>query len=135
MNIIKDQNHPKYKSANLTIKNIYLEEGIKGFYRGTKSALMTIPFFHSLYFPIYEFSKDFYSSKIYGNSKKFNALIYTLSSATSAIICDIITNPMWIVRVRHQTEYIHSGKNNKESFNIIKEIYKLYKNVNKIFFI
>jgi hypothetical protein len=96
---------------------------------------MTVPFFHSLYFPIYEFSKDFYSKLIYGNSEKFNALICTLSSMTSAIICDTITNPMWIVRVRHQTEYMHSGNKDKESFNIIKEIYKLYKNVNKFFFI
>ena len=78
---------------------------------------MTVPFFHSLYFPIYEFSKDFYSKLIYGNSEKFNALIYTLSSMTSAIICDTITNPMWIVRVRHQTEYMHSGNKDKESLD------------------
>jgi len=95
-------------------------------------AMMTVPFFHSIYFPLYEFSKEFYSNFIYGNSNKFNVLIYTLSSGTTAVVCDTITNPMWVVRVRHQTEYIYSGSQKKESFNIIKEIYKLYKNVKEI---
>jgi hypothetical protein len=119
----------------LTIKNIFFDEGIKGFYRGTKAAMMTVPLFHSLYFPLYEYSKEFYTNLIYGKykkadySNKSNTIIFTLSSASSAIICDTITNPFWIIRLRNQTEFIYSGSQKKESFNIIKEIYKIYKTV------
>ncbi len=70
-----------------------------------------------------------YSKIIYGDSNKFNALIYTLSAATAAFTCDLITNPMWVVRIRYQTEYLHSGKQKMDSFNVIKSIWKLYKKV------
>ncbi len=112
------------------LKTIYNEEGIRGFFKGVKISVFTVPFFYSLYFPIYEFSKNFYSKLIYNKEYHNNAIIYTLASATSAILCDVITNPLWIIRIRKQTEFIHSGCQKMESFNIYKEIKILYQNVN-----
>lgn len=45
------------------------------------------------------------------------------------MICDLITNPMWVVRVRYQAEFIISGNNKIDSFNVFKSISKLYKKV------
>ncbi len=90
-------------------------------------AVVTVPIFYSLYFPIYEASKEFYSKLIYQNKNTFNSYVYTLSSVSAAITCDLITNPMWVVRIRYQTEYIISGKQKMDSFNVPKSIYKLYK--------
>jgi solute carrier family 25 (mitochondrial folate transporter), member 32 len=102
---------------------------LKGFFKGAKIAVVTIPIFYSLYFPIYENLKRFFSLLIYKKENNFNSIIYTLSSASSALICDVITNPMWIVRIRKQTEFIHSGCQKMDSFNVVKEIRNLYKNV------
>jgi hypothetical protein len=87
-----------------------------------------------LYFPIYEFSKDHYSKLIYGDANKFNSVVYTLSAVTSALICDFVTNPMWVVRIRYQTEFIYSGKQKMDSFNVLKSIKKLYQKVIEFFF-
>jgi hypothetical protein len=70
-----------------------------------------------------------YSKILYNEPKKFNSVVFTLSSATAAISCDLITNPMWVIRLRYQTEYLHSGQNKIDSFNIIKSVHKLYKKV------
>lgn len=112
------------------MKTIYKEEGIRGFFKGARIAVVTVPVFYSLYFPIYEHSKHFYSKLIYKQDNYNNSVIYTLSSGSSALLCDLLTNPMWVVRIRKQTEFIHSGCQKMDSFNIIKEVIKLYKNVN-----
>jgi hypothetical protein len=91
--------------------------------------LVTVPVFYSLYFPIYEGSKTFYATKIYKDSNHFNSVVYTLSAVTAALTCDLVTNPMWVVRIRYQTEFLHSGCNKMDSFNVVKSIRKLYKNV------
>lgn len=120
---------PKYSSFPNAVSTIYYEEGIKGLFKGAKMAVVTVPIFYSLYFPIYEHFKGFYANLIYKQENAFNSVVYTLSSASSALICDFITNPMWIVRVRKQTEFLHSGCQKMDSFNIIKEIINLYKKV------
>lgn len=66
---------------------------------------------------------------IYKKNECNNAVIYTLSSGTAAMLCDLVTNPMWIVRIRKQTEFIHSGCQKMDSFNVWSEIIKLYKKV------
>jgi solute carrier family 25 folate transporter 32 len=111
------------------IRTIYKEEKLRGFFKGARVAVVTVPIFYSLYFPIYEHSKEMYSNLIYGDTKIFNSVVYTFSAATSAFLCDLMTNPMWVVRIRYQTEFIHSGKNKMDSFNVVKSIYKLYKKV------
>jgi solute carrier family 25 folate transporter 32 len=111
------------------VKTIYREENLRGFFKGTRAAVVTVPIFYSLYFPIYEEAKPFFAKLIYKDPKKFDSVIYTLSSVCSAFICDLITNPMWVVRIRYQTEFIHSGKQKMDSFNVLKAIRKLYKKV------
>lgn len=99
-----------------------------GFFKGARVAVVTVPIFYSLYFPIYEKSKETYSRLIYNDVNKFNSVIYTLSAITAAFACDLMTNPMWVVRIRYQTEFIHSGCHKMDSFNVVKSIRKLYKN-------
>ena len=58
-----------------------------------------------------------------------NAVVYTCASASSALICDVFTNPMWVVRVRYQTEYLFSGLQHSDSFNVPKSVLNLYRSV------
>lgn len=120
---------PKYSNVTHAIKTIWLEEGVKGFFKGARITVVTVPIFYSLYFPIYEYLKIFFAKFLYNEENKINSLIYTLSSASTALICDLITNPLWIVRIRKQTEFLHSGCQKMDSFNVLKEIINLYNKV------
>jgi hypothetical protein len=111
------------------VKTIYRDENIRGFFKGTRAALATVPIFYSIYFPIYEASKPFYAEQVYGDKKNINSVIYTLSAVTSALICDLFTNPMWVCRIRYQTEYIHSGCQKMDGFNVVKAVRDLYRKV------
>lgn len=102
---------------------------MRGLFKGTKVALVTVPIFYSIYFPLYENFKIKYAKWLYNDSKNLNSLVYTLSACTSGFLCDLITNPMWVVRVRYQTEFIYSGKQKADSFNVFKSIIKLYQKV------
>lgn len=111
------------------MKTIYKEENIRGFFKGAKSAVVSVPIFYALYFPIYEFSKTFYSKKIYDDPKRINSVVYSLAATSTAFICDFITNPLWVVRIRYQTEYLYTGSQKMDSFNVFKMIRQLYHEV------
>lgn len=102
---------------------------MRGFTKGTRVAVVTVPVFYSLYFPLYEHFKTFYATKIYKESRKFNSPVYTLSAVSSGLICNLVTNPMWVVRIRYQAEFIMSGSNKMDSFNVVKAMRKLYRKV------
>lgn len=129
-----ESKNPKYSNFPDAIKTIYKEEGFRGFFKGARIAVVTVPIFYSMYFPIYEYLKYFFARIIYKKDECNNAVIYTLSSGTAAMLCDLVTNPMWIVRIRKQTEFIHSGCQKMDSFDIWGEIIKLYKKVKIIIF-
>ena len=127
LQISYDDKMKNYRSISQIIKHTYEKEGVKGFYKGLKAGITTSPIFYSIYFPIYENSKRYYSNYFYGNNKTPNVIVLSLSSLTAVIISDLCTTPMWVVRVRYQTKYLHDRENNvKESFNLSKEIKKLY---------
>lgn len=121
----KEKQH--YRNIIDAIKTIYKEEKVRGFFKGARIAVVTVPIFYSLYFPIYEHSKELYAKLLYNDPNKFNSTVYTLAAATAAFTCDMMTNPMWVVRIRYQTEFIYSGKQKMDSFNVWKSIIKLYK--------
>ncbi|RQM21779.1 hypothetical protein B5M09_011090 [Aphanomyces astaci] len=47
----------KYTGIFRSVRTIYVEEGIRGMYRGYSAALCSFPVYWSLYFPTYEFVK------------------------------------------------------------------------------
>ena len=57
--------------------------------------MMTTPIFHAMYFPIYEKCKFFYSSMFEKGHNDFQVVV--CSSSTAAVICNTITNPLWLV--------------------------------------
>ncbi len=122
-----------YSGIMDAVTTIYKEEGMRGFFKGARVAVVTVPVFYSLYFPLYEHSKEMYAKLLYNDPNKFNSYVYTFSAVTAALTCDLITNPMWVVRIRYQTEFIYSGKQKMDSFNVWKSIIKLYRKV-KLFF-
>jgi solute carrier family 25 folate transporter 32 len=117
-----------YPSLKAGISNIWKQEGVKGFFRGYKATLTTTPLFHSIYFPCYEKLKIEIAQN--SNKSKTDFSVVCASSAMTGILCNIITNPLWLVRTRMQAEVFRKSsqsnyaKKYKSVFGSINRIYK-----------
>ena len=77
---------------------IFRAEGIGGMYRGFSISLVCIPVFNTIYFPIYGEVKDF--MRLHTNYKDGDVKFYALSAGLSGFFCNVLTNPLWLVRTR-----------------------------------
>lgn len=118
-----------YNGILNTVKNTYKHEGIMGFYKGLKAGLCSTPIFYSIYFPVYESGKVYYSKLLYNKENVQNIKVLSLAAISALFVSDLITTPLWVVRIRYQTQYMHN-KNNKE---VVKESFNLFKEINKIY--
>ena len=48
----------KYSGMVNTLRTIWIEEGVRGLYRGLEPSLFTIPLFWAMYFPVYDIIKE-----------------------------------------------------------------------------
>lgn len=88
------------------MKDIWVREGVSGFFRGLGATLLTVPIFWGVYFPLYEEFKRRWSTR----SPEVNPSIVHMGSAVGAgVIADIICNPMFVIRTRLQTEALHDA--------------------------
>ena len=65
-------------------------------------SVFCIPLFHTLYFPLYERSKIYFSDTYSWPADSFK--LYSVSAGLSGLFCNIVTNPFWVVRTRMQAE-------------------------------
>jgi hypothetical protein len=86
------------KPAQL-ISNIYKTQGIYGFYKGVSSNLMTYPIFWTVYFSVRDV-------KLQPTSNKY--LNSAASSMIGATLGSIIANPLFVLKVRKQTELLRN---------------------------
>lgn len=86
-------------ASNSTVKtlitDVYKKQSIKGFYKGLGASLTTQPSFWLIYMPTYEYLKEEYP-----NLPKF------VTSNVAGSIGALITNPLWVLRARIQTEVL-----------------------------
>ncbi|CDW79824.1 mitochondrial carrier protein [Stylonychia lemnae] len=98
--------HEKY--GVLSLKKIIQEEGFRGLYRGYQVSVFCIPLFHTIYFPLYESTKLRFKEDYGWQDDSFK--LYSASAGISGLICNIITNPFWVVRTRMQAEIFRSAQ-------------------------
>lgn len=92
--------------------------------RGYKVNVKAIPIFHSLFFPIYETIKHKCENR---NMSKW--LEYFISSITAGAVCNICTNPIWVVRTRIMVQYLHPEDVHYKTDSIIKIMKQMVKEV------
>lgn len=103
---------------------IFREEGIRGAFKGVGPALLTVPIFWAVYWPIY--------NKMKSNFYQFHPdlplyISHLLSAISAGAVGDIITNPFWVTRTRLQTLSMHKDRNiatNISSFDMMRTIYR-----------
>jgi solute carrier family 25 (mitochondrial folate transporter), member 32 len=105
------------------IRTIYAEEGLSGVFRGVGPALLTIPLFWSVYWPMYDRIKV-QLQEMYPNTNPSG--IHLTAAVSSGVITDIITNPFWVTRTRIQTLIMHPEMKvrNMSTFSMMKTIYQ-----------
>lgn len=114
----------KYSTGlTASLSRIYTEEGISGLYKGVGPALVTVPLFWGVYWPLYDRLKHYYSE----NNPNLSPHATNLFSAVSAgAVGDVITNPFWVTRTRMQTLALHSNVNISQDismFGMMRIIY------------
>ena len=93
-------------------------------YRGYNITATCVPLFNMMYMPIYEtFKKKFV--EWYGFEEE-SFLLYQASATSAGAICNVISNPLWLVRVRMQAEAFRSlneqNYKSKYPLNIFKTL-------------
>lgn len=95
-----------------SLHEIYLSDGVRGCFRGLGATLATVPLFWGMYFPMYETFKSRIMDATRdggdddgGNNHK--ALVHLSSAISAGAIADVICNPLFVIRVRMQTEALH----------------------------
>ena len=84
--------------------DIYKLQGIKGFYKGSLSMISTYPIFWSVFFQIK-------GMKIISSENKFVDSITNTAIASS--VASIVTNPLFVLKTRKQTDSINNREPTK----------------------
>lgn len=87
------------------MRTIWLEEGLRGFYRGLEPSLLTVPVFWAVYFTTYETIHS--ALKQQDKDNRTRLYHHSVAAAGSALVSDVVTNPLWVVRTRMMTDIYH----------------------------
>lgn len=113
-----------------TINETLRVEGFQGVFRGYTISAFCTPFFHTLYFPLYEGTKGYFKRTLGWHENDFK--LYSLSASLAGICCNVITNPFWVVRTRMQAEIFRTLCDKtyvtKYPMNIFKALSRIYHN-------
>jgi hypothetical protein len=104
------------RSALHALSLIARREGIQGLFRGYSVSSVCIPLFWLSYFPLYNAAKTAYGAQPHesgAGSRAPEALgrevaINAAAAISAAVVCDAVTNPLWVVRTRLQTQHLHN---------------------------
>lgn len=94
-------------------KNIYRNQGVRGFFNGLTPFVGSYPFFWGTYFYMNQYKLDV-SSNVYCN-KMFNAF-------TSATVASVLTNPLFVLKTRLQTDSLSNQTDTLTNRQHIKNI-------------
>ena len=123
---IKDMQ--KYSLSNF--REFYTKEGFKGLYRGYSISVFLIPIFNTIYFPTYEFIKK--EIKLTFGWKNDEVRLYSASAGIAGLMCNLFTNPFWLVRTRMQVEIFRNDTKGHFEQKYSHGVKSLYINMREI---
>ncbi|KAG8461446.1 hypothetical protein KFE25_001050 [Diacronema lutheri] len=111
---------PVYSGIVSTLARIQREEGFAGWFRGFAPAILTVPVFWSLYFPLYDRMKPAVAHVLRTDTRSSGVHMFSAVSAGFAI--NVLTNPLWVVRTRLQTQALH-GERGRGMVQVCRDIF------------
>eukprot|EP00744_Colponema_vietnamica_P019599 GILI01027760.1.p1 GENE.GILI01027760.1~~GILI01027760.1.p1 ORF type:complete len:329 (-),score=45.87 GILI01027760.1:27-1013(-) len=103
LQVQKETVNPKYKGMIDGFKVIFKEEGARGLYSGLGPTLLGLIPNWAVYFTSYSWLKS-YISNLTGSDPVTNHWVHISSSMGAGCITAGATNPIWVVKVRMQTQ-------------------------------
>jgi solute carrier family 25 (mitochondrial folate transporter), member 32 len=85
--------------------------------------------FHTIYFPMYEAIKHHYRTNLGLQEGSF--ALYGCASATAGALCNVLSNPFWMVRTRMQAEIFRSACEENYRSKYPLNIFKAMKHIIK----
>lgn len=90
-----------YKGLVGTLRVIYKDDGIRGFYRGLGPTIFGYLPTWAIYFTVYDGCKDFLASKAGTRERQEEDFLnHVLSALTAGCASTICTSPLWVVKTR-----------------------------------
>jgi len=112
----------KYHSFRTTSTTIFMEEGIRGFYKGAAASVLRECTYSSLRMGLYEPIKLQYAIFFHDNGN--SPIVKWFSAFTSGAIGSAIFNPIDVVKVRFQSQLPNAPPPYSSLFNAFHTIYK-----------
>src|SRR5437868_4387862 len=97
----QNTNMKQKTTLNDVVKQIYTKYGVRGYYRGVSSTLMTYPLFWGIFFQTRSYSNVFVASSI----------------------ASVVTNPLFVLKTRFQSVSEQHGLN-ASYLKLTKDIYQ-----------
>jgi solute carrier family 25 folate transporter 32 len=95
--------HRPIRGIAYNLHNIFTAEGIRGLYRGLVPSLVSVVPSISIYFTLYCEIKHLVGVHP-GNGDARNALLQAASAGAASCMTAALTNPLWVVKTRMQTQ-------------------------------
>lgn len=98
----------RYAGVWGSLRSIVRVEGLAGLWRGYSASAVAVPVFWSSYFFLYEGAKARLAPSDGRELAGWRRVAsHSASALLAAIVCDTLTNPLWVVRTRLQTMHLH----------------------------
>lgn len=105
---------------------IYKDHGFKGYYDGFSATLLGVPLFQFLFFGIYYNMKPWVNENFkWLGGKQFSCDI--IASLLSGSFCQVLTNPIWVVRVRMQADILHRSAEDRKYGKLMDSFRTIHK--------
>jgi solute carrier family 25 folate transporter 32 len=109
MQVWNDISARDQQTTKAVVQQILQKEGWRGMFRGLGATLVTVPLFWGVYFPLYDETKHYITTKYNsgGNERYHPSLIHMMSAVSTGAVADVICNPLFVIRTRLQTQALH----------------------------
>lgn len=91
----------KYTGTLLSLQTIFQEEGFRGFYRGIGPTLVGYAPTWAIYFTVYNKGRKAFTDRF---PQAPSSLGTMLSAVGGGAVSNVISNPIWVIRARLQTQ-------------------------------
>ncbi|KAL8089331.1 nicotinamide adenine dinucleotide transporter 1, chloroplastic [Apium graveolens] len=92
-----------------SLEQIFQREGLRGMYRGLSPTVLALLPNWAVYFTIYDQLKSFLSSDDEVGNHQLSIGANMIAAAGAGSVTTIVTNPLWVVKTRFQTQGMRTG--------------------------
>ncbi|GJQ14736.1 hypothetical protein GpartN1_g6527.t1 [Galdieria partita] len=107
----------KYANLRRSVQTVWLEEGLRGFYRGYLFAFISFAPFSALYFSGFEWSRKIMQRFLKKSKDESNGFIDLVAGTIGGSLATVLTTPLDVLKTRYQVEKSIQFDNSETVFN------------------